>query len=137
MAVKLSKMYEEKIVNVQNQVLSAHEEAEKIAKSESFEELQAWACPKALANRKDWFMVCVSCSGVNTCKPGKRVLELLEQQTKPDEKGNAVEKFNERMNKSLLRSKELYLAALKSGDPIHYLTHIQPFYFARFSTAGI
>ena len=102
------------------QITAAKEEEKKIA-SMGLGELKDFACPKALQHKKDWYMTCVSCDGVNNCKPGRRVMEILENDTKPEEKVSAIDKFNNRYNEALkLCGKEAYLDAIQHEDPVQY-----------------
>lgn len=98
----------------------AKEEEKKIA-AMGLGELKDYACPKALQHNKDWYITCVSCPGVDSCKPGRRVMEILENDTKPEEKVSAIDKFNNRYNNALkLCGKEAYLDAIQHEDPVQY-----------------
>ena len=46
--------------------------------------LRKYACPK-INNQKDWYLKCVDCKGLSGCPAGKRALEIMETQTKPEE----------------------------------------------------
>ena len=46
--------------------------------------LRKYACPK-INKQKDWYLKCVDCKGLNGCPAGKRALEIMETQTKPEE----------------------------------------------------
>lgn len=118
------KMYENhKPISEKTLQISAAKEEEKKIAAMGLGELKDYACPKSLQHKKDWYMTCVSCDGVNNCKPGRRVLEILENDTKPEEKVSAVEKFNSRYNKvDQLSGKDAYLEAISHEDPIqHYM----------------
>ena len=113
-------------------ISSAKEEEKKIA-AMGLGELKDFACPKALQHKKDWYMTCVSCDGVDSCKAGRRVLEILENDTKPEEKVSQIDKFNAKFSnvekpvvkgvneKYALLGKEGYIKALQQPDPVAYL----------------
>lgn len=106
-------------ISVKDQACAAKAEAEKIKTCESFDELKKWACPKAISKNKNWYMTCIDCKGTDNCKCGKRVLELLEEQTKPTAlpHGNVGPKTN----RGHLAGREACLEATKHDDPIAYL----------------
>lgn len=121
------------------EICSAKEEEQAIA-SMGIEELKAYACPKSLQHKNDWYMVCISCAGLSTCKIGRRVVEILEQTTKPEELVSPIDKFNARIQKTVktesshspvvhnggnnryaLVGKQAYITALAQPDPIGYI----------------
>lgn len=95
----------------------AKEEEKKLAKM-SLADLKEMACIKATQHNKDWYMTCVSCPGENGCSIGRRVIEILESETKPEERKTQIQKFNERGSKS---DKEQFIEALKHKDIYDYI----------------
>lgn len=112
-------------------ILKNIEEQRKIASMNLFE-LKELACPKALQKDKSWYMTCVSCAGIDTCSIGRRVIEILENETKPEEKKqmDPIAKFNHRIQSGDVRGSNIKYAlvgrdacieALKQPDPIEYI----------------
>ena len=95
----------------------AKEEEKKLAKM-GLADLKEMACIKATQHNKDWYMTCVSCPGENSCSIGRRVIEILESETKPEERKSQIQKFNERESKS---DKEQFIEALKHKDIYDYI----------------
>ena len=98
----------------------AKEEEKKLLKM-NLADLKEMACAKATQHNKDWYMTCVSCPGENGCSIGKRVIEILESETKPEERKSQIQKFNDRELKS---DKEQFIEALKHEDVYKYIMSI-------------
>ncbi len=64
--------------------------------------LRKYACPAA-NKTNEWYLKCIDCEKNDYCATGKRVLDILNAQTKPDGK-TPVDKFNERMEKYMKRT---------------------------------
>lgn len=91
--------------------------------------LRKYACPK-IQSQNDWYLKCIECKGLDGCPAGKRAIELIESQTKPEQKSQ-TEKFNERLQKTLSiaktnsRNKNIIEAIEKGGDdPGAYLYNL-------------
>lgn len=91
--------------------------------------LRKYACPK-IQSQNDWYLKCIECKGLDGCPAGKRAIELIESQTKPEQKSQ-TEKFNERLQKTLAiaktssRNKNIIEAIEKGGDdPGAYLYNL-------------
>ena len=90
--------------------------------------LRKYACPK-IQSQNDWYLQCVECLGREGCPAGKRAIEIIENETKPEPKQKTqVQKFNDRLKKTLdaarsnVRSKKFVDAFEKGGDdPAGYL----------------
>lgn len=89
--------------------------------------LRKYACPK-INSQRDWFLKCVECSGLKGCSAGKRAIEILESQTKPEK--SQIDKFNERLEKTKMKEQEKkeklsmdarLTEAEKHKDPIGWL----------------
>lgn len=88
--------------------------------------LRKYACPK-IQSQNDWYLKCIECLGRDGCPAGKRAIEIIETQTKPEQK-TQVQKFNDRLQKTLdmvrksSRSQKFVDAFEKGGDdPAEYL----------------
>ena len=64
--------------------------------------LRKYACPAA-NKTNEWYLKCIDCEKNDYCATGKRVLDILNAQTKPEWK-TPVDKFNERMEKHMKRT---------------------------------
>lgn len=91
--------------------------------------LRKYACPK-IQSQNDWYLKCIECLGRDGCPAGKRAIELIESQTKPEQKSQ-TEKFNDRLRKTLDlarksgRSSKFIDAIEKGGDdPAEYLFNL-------------
>lgn len=91
--------------------------------------LRKYACPK-IQSQNDWYLKCIECLGRDGCPAGKRAIEIIETQTKPEQK-TQVQKFNDRLQKTLDlarksgRSSKFIDAIEKSGDdPAEYLYNL-------------
>ena len=62
--------------------------------------LRKYACQK-VASLPDWYIYCVGCKGLDSCSAGKRVVDILEAQTKPLD--------------------SIFEKAIKNRDPIQWL----------------
>ena len=84
--------------------------------------LRKYACPKINA-QKDWYLKCMECQGLESCRVGKRAIDIIESETKPK---TQIEKFDERMLKTI-EAKErtprnaVYFDALRTDDPVGYV----------------
>ena len=88
--------------------------------------LRKYACPK-IQSQNDWYLKCIECLGRDGCPAGKRAIEIIETQTKPEQK-TQVQKFNDRLQKTLdmvrnsPRSRKFVDAfELGGDDPAEYL----------------
>lgn len=91
--------------------------------------LRKYACPK-IQSQNDWYLKCIECLGREGCPAGKRAIEIIESQTKPEQK-TQVQKFNDRLQKTLDlarksgRSSKFIDAIEKGGDdPAEYLFNL-------------
>lgn len=83
--------------------------------------LRKYACPKINA-QKDWYLKCMECQGLESCRVGKRAIDIIESETKPK---TQIEKFDERMLKKIEQEKRnsrnaVYFDALHTKDPVGY-----------------
>ena len=68
--------------------------------------LRKYACPESSKKKNEWYLACVDCDQKTTCCAGKRVMDILEDQTAPTEKLSFDKRFFE---------------ALKHKDPVDWL----------------
>lgn len=80
--------------------------------------LRKYACPK-ISSQKDWYLKCVDCKGLSGCPAGKRTLELVESQTKPEKAEEKKAKYVVTENYRDAAMK--YIKALQTDDPVAYL----------------
>lgn len=69
--------------------------------------LRKYACAK-INSQKDWYLKCVECPGLDSCRAGKRAVEIIENDTKPSEK-------------KIPESSVRFVEALKHPDPAQWL----------------
>ena len=69
--------------------------------------LRKYACAK-INSQKDWYLKCVECPGLDSCRAGKRAVEIIENDTKPSEK-------------KIPESSVKFVEALKHPDPAQWL----------------
>ena len=75
--------------------------------------LRKFACPGA-NKTNEWYLKCVDCEKNGFCGPGKRVLDILNTQTKPEK--TQVQKFEERQKKTAAAGKDaIFREAMKHG----------------------
>lgn len=87
--------------------------------------LRKYACPK-ISNQKDWYLKCVDCKGLNGCPAGKRALEIIETETKPQEMTKPMfDKYTQAVFDAFRdkQGSKKYVEALEKGgsDPVEYL----------------
>lgn len=84
--------------------------------------LRNYACPKVNSS-PDWFWKCMECAGIEDCKVGRRVRDIIEDQTAPDKKKELYAQLDAMMaaNRPKKDETKKYVEALKSDDPVGYL----------------
>ena len=81
-------------------------------------ELKAYCCPKVV-HEKEWYLRCVDCKGLKDCTAGRRAVELLNSQTRPQvSHNNHAWEYNERKKNEC---RNVYEQALKSGNAHKFL----------------
>lgn len=85
--------------------------------------LRKYACPR-VSGQNDWYLKCVDCKGLEGCPVGKRVLQIIEDQTTPEK--TQIQKFEERLAKAMEAAKndprsKKFIEAFRTDDPSGYL----------------
>lgn len=90
--------------------------------------LRQHACPKA-NKTNEWYLKCIDCPDNHTCGVGRRVNEIMENMTKPDE--SQITKFENRVKKKeKLDIEARFREAVRHDDPLKWLVE-QGYYVSR------
>lgn len=98
----------------------------------SLTELKAYACPRVVHN-KEWYLKCVDCKGQKDCTAGKRAVELLNRQTKPNKRNYNTKGLDEQREFARQNARDEFRKVLQHDDPVKYYseTHHVPIKNAR------
>lgn len=81
--------------------------------------LRKYACAK-INSQKDWYLKCVECPGLDSCRAGKRAVEIIENDTKPEKKNATKDPEIEHVTVADVT----YIEALKQKDPVGYIQKV-------------